>query len=191
MIVIIFLFLFSNLLQIQGQFDGNGGNPNIFGGLSNLGRQFGFDMPSPENGPRGGPRLGRGPGPRPEMNFGGLINQFIAPPQHSNIPPHVFRRIIRFCRRHPGHPRCQGHPEWNQPSGNLPPNPLEFMGDRNLNLNDMFPDLINFKLPPIPRLNLPDLLRNVPDVLKNVIPAPILGQITEFAKNAIMVSLMN
>ena len=173
---------------------GQGGG-GLFDGL----RQFGFDLPNPQQqqqqggGGGGWGRGGGGDGGRggPGYNLGGILNcmtqQFFPPAPH-NIPPHVFRRIMRFCTRHPDHPRCQGHPEWVMAGGRRGLPPLPVVGGGGLDLGAMFPELANFKLPPIPNLNLPDVLKNVPSVLKNFIPAPILGQITEIARNAIRVS---
>uniref|UniRef100_A0A7E4W3Z8 Metalloendopeptidase n=1 Tax=Panagrellus redivivus TaxID=6233 RepID=A0A7E4W3Z8_PANRE len=153
----------------------------------------------PHRGP-GGPGFGRGgfgpqngPGGQP-MDLGAMLNNvaqsanqmFNAPPPNSDIPPHIYRRLVRFCTRNPGHPKCQGHPEWinNQGGGNL----LEALPGIAGRLTEAFPELVHFKLPPIPRINLPDVLRGVPDILRNVVPPSILGQLTEIARNTIKAS---
>ncbi|KAE9549779.1 hypothetical protein FO519_007008 [Halicephalobus sp. NKZ332] len=179
----ILLFLFFAFPHIEGQ-----GLLGGLGDLGNLGRQLGFDMNPGHGDHRGhgghggqeGQGLLGGLGGQ-GINLNGMVNQFLAPSPHSDIPPHVYRRIVRFCSRHPDHPKCMNHPEWvhsNVPKGSL-------LGGLGREINEMFPELVNFKLPPIPKINLPDVLRNVPDILKTVIPAPILGQLTDLARNAI------
>lgn len=42
-------------------------------------------------------------------------------------------------------------------------------------------------MPPIPRTIVTDVLAGVPQLLKNVVPPNILGQISQFARNAIEV----
>uniref|UniRef100_A0A914PF38 Uncharacterized protein n=1 Tax=Panagrolaimus davidi TaxID=227884 RepID=A0A914PF38_9BILA len=86
----------------------------------------------------------------------------------------------------PGQGDLGSHPEWVMNGrGNLPRLPIVGGGGIEI-IEEIFPNL-NFQLPPIPKLNLPDVLQNVPSVLRNFIPAPLLGQITEFARNAIRV----
>ena len=161
---------------------GNFGGPGGFEGPGGFGGPGGFRGPGGFGGP--GDHRGHGDHGVPGMDLGKMINNILYPPPQSNIPPHVFRRIVRFCSKFPDHPKCRHHPEWVR--GDVHRGPMS--GGGGLDLNEMFPDLVNFKLPPIPKINLPDVLRNVPDFLKTVVPAPILGQITEFAKNAIKVS---
>ncbi|CAD5213825.1 unnamed protein product [Bursaphelenchus okinawaensis] len=93
---------------------------------------------------------------------------FLAPkPTERGIPPHVLRRIIRFCSRpeNRNHPKCQGHPEW-QSDDTLPEGPGQFNS-----INDVF-DLLNFQLPPLPQLAQQYIFGNVPENLKEIVPKP-------------------
>ncbi|CAD5219811.1 unnamed protein product [Bursaphelenchus xylophilus] len=109
---------------------------------------------------------------------------FLAPkPVERGIPPHVLRRIIRFCSRpeNQGHPKCQGHPEW-QSDDTLPEGPGQFRLD---SINDVF-DLLNFQLPPLPQLAQQNIFANVPENLKSLAPQP-----THKLNNAQKQSILN
>jgi len=75
--------------------------------------------------------------------------------------------------------KCQEHPEFNV-KGKLPT-----LGD-NFNLGDVFPGLVNFKLPPVPRLALENVLQNVPDNLKNMLPPTLYAQISQAVKGTLL-----
>nr|CAD2134180.1 unnamed protein product [Meloidogyne enterolobii] len=142
-------------------------NPNIGGQVEGLLNQFGL-------------------GNQLTHQIGGLINgisaNFFAPNPNSPIPPHVQRRIMRFCSRNPNHPKCQGHPEWILPQGSIPAAPN--VGNA-FDLNSIFPNLVNFHLTPVPQLPLQNLLNGVPNILQQVV-VPLVGQITAIAKQAIL-----
>ncbi|KAK0397605.1 hypothetical protein QR680_002189 [Steinernema hermaphroditum] len=122
-------------------------------------------------------------GQRINQQVGAMMGDFFAPLPNSGIPPHVFRRIMRFCARQPDHPKCKDHPEYLPKEGTPPPPPRIGIPI----VEDMFPDLTHFQLPPIPQLNLPDVLAGVPDLLKNLVPPTILGELNEIARRAILV----
>ncbi|KAI6241988.1 Astacin-like metalloendopeptidase [Aphelenchoides fujianensis] len=111
----------------------------------------------------------------------GISRGFFAPPPTENgIPPHVLRRAIRFCRRRPQDPRCQQHPEWANVQGDLPGS------GPGLDLGDVFPGLLNFRLPPIPQLNLRNILANVPKDLVAALPPALLANFPPGVKNVLL-----
>ncbi|KAF7635466.1 ZnMc domain-containing protein [Meloidogyne graminicola] len=144
----------------------NGNNQNIGGQVEGLLNQFGL-------------------GNQLTHQIGGLINgvasNFFAPNPNSPIPPHVQRRIMRYCSKHPNDPKCQNHPEWILPQGSIPEAPQ--VGN-SLDLNSIFPNIINFHLPPIPQLPLQNLLNGVPNILKQVVP--LVGQLTAIARQSLL-----
>ncbi|KAI1708218.1 astacin (Peptidase family m12A) domain-containing protein [Ditylenchus destructor] len=147
--------------------------------------------PGASNRPLGNLRNGNIPVENLGQNLGktidGVASQFFAPNPDSPIPPHVQRRIMRFCSRHPQHPRCAGHPEWQIGNGKIPDAPEigGQGGEEGTDLNEMFPNWIPFKIPPIPRTVFKDFLAGVPQGLQSLIPAPILGQLNEMARRTL------
>ncbi|KAI6237026.1 Astacin-like metalloendopeptidase [Aphelenchoides besseyi] len=140
------------------------------GGGFDLGQALGNIMQSPDGLHNAVNQLSQGL--RETIN--GISRSFFAPtPVENGIPPHVLRRAIRFCRRHPQNPRCQAHPEWANVQGTLP----ELNGGGGNGLEDAFPGLLNFHLPPIPKLFLKNILENVPQDLVAKIPKGILSQL--------------
>uniref|UniRef100_A0A915CL73 Metalloendopeptidase n=1 Tax=Ditylenchus dipsaci TaxID=166011 RepID=A0A915CL73_9BILA len=178
----------NNNQQQQGNFDGNGPPPppNRFGAgrgnlpVENLGQNVGQFLNRMGFDPQFTQQLGK--------TIDGVASRFFAPSPDSPIPPHVQRRIMRFCSRHPDHPKCQEHPELTNIQANQIPQGPQVGGQRadSVDLNGMFPNWIPFKIPPIPRTgSLNDFLAGVPEQLKNFIPPAILGQLNEINRKAI------
>jgi hypothetical protein len=144
----IFSLIFAYLLTVvNGQF-GGGGLGDFLGGVLGGGPHGPNGMPPPPPGPGpDGAGFGRG-GHQGDFNIGeelnnlmhnpqlqnvagqimqganelinGISKSFFAPqPTENGVPPHVLRRMMRFCTRHPDNPKCQGRPDLIV-KGNLP-----------------------------------------------------------------------
>uniref|UniRef100_A0A914DG34 Uncharacterized protein n=1 Tax=Acrobeloides nanus TaxID=290746 RepID=A0A914DG34_9BILA len=137
---------------------------------------FGIDLSGISNMNIGGQRLGN----VVDQVAAQVLDNFHAPPPGSDIPPHVYRRIVRFCTRHPNHPRCSGHREWIAPAGSN----LGQVGN-DFNLNNVFPDFVPFRLPPVPQMALQNFLSGVPTFLQQVVPQATLGNIDEGSKQRV------
>lgn len=148
----------SSHIRIQPQAGGGGrGLSSLF---ENLQRRtqvqpLGQQAPPPigGGGARGGPaNLGtnieqlltmfgaeRGFSHRLGESINGVAANFFAPSPDSPIPPHVQRRLMRFCTKYPDHFGCRNHPEWNMRGQRLPPPPTVggAAGGANLDLNEM------------------------------------------------------
>lgn len=94
-----------------------GGNPNAGGG--GLGDLLGGVLGGNQQGPgRGGAGLDlnnlmsnpalQGLMQNVQETINGISKAFFAPqPSENGIPPHVLRRAMRFCSKHPNNPKCR------------------------------------------------------------------------------------
>ncbi|KAF7623426.1 ZnMc domain-containing protein [Meloidogyne graminicola] len=72
-------------------------------------------------------------------------------------------------------------PRMDSSSGSIPE--ASQVGN-SLDLNSIFPNIVNFHLPPIPQLPLQNLLNGVPNILKQVVP--LVGQLTAIARQSLL-----
>uniref|UniRef100_A0A0N4ZIU6 Metalloendopeptidase n=1 Tax=Parastrongyloides trichosuri TaxID=131310 RepID=A0A0N4ZIU6_PARTI len=110
---------------------------------------------------------------------------FQGPSRRWKFPPHMIRRMVRFCRRHPQAPKCQ----------NLPPkirskferfNAGPNIGGLNFWDRDVFTGLKHYERPQMRRIRLPNILQGVPPTFHKHIPRALYGNIESVYKNKIM-----
>uniref|UniRef100_A0A0K0ESM0 Metalloendopeptidase n=1 Tax=Strongyloides stercoralis TaxID=6248 RepID=A0A0K0ESM0_STRER len=173
---------------------------------------FGRHEPFVPNGPHHSHPPNQRNGERPN-NLQDIISSFISPDTHSitqivsetvlnnidqvthtifkgpsrrwKFPPHMIRRMVRFCKRHPQVRKCNKLPERIKnkfEKFNSGPN----IGGLNLWDRDVFSGLRQYEKPKMRKIRLPNILEGVPSIFYKNLPNVMYGNINPTFKNEMM-----